>query len=62
MSTLLSLYVPNAGHGRAPGILYVHLVNIGPGIQERYTDIYGQVCMGNFSDIGGPLMTASYIL
>jgi len=50
------LYVPNAGHGRASGVLYVRLVNIGPGIQERHTDIYGHVCMGDFSDIGAPLM------
>ena len=58
MSTLLSLYVLNAGHGRASGVLYVRLVNIVPGIQERHTDIYGHVCMGVFLGIGAPLMAA----
>ena len=52
------MYVPNAGHGGASGVLYVCLVNIGPGIQERHTDIYGHVCMGVFSDIGASLMPA----
>ena len=50
------MYVRNAGHGRAFGVLYVRMVPIDSDIPERCTEIYGHVGMGVFSGIGAPLM------